>query len=384
MDEWLRARIRFDRNELAGAFGDIGTDLPLIIGMILAAGLPAVNVLVLFGVMQMITSLLYGIPMPAQPLKAMATLVIANKVAGNVLYGGGLAIGVIMLLLTVTGLIDWIVRVVPKCVVRGIQFGLGFQLASLALRDYVRSDGWAGFGLAAGGFVITIFLLGHRRYPPALFLVALGMMYAVVIRLDVETVRDSLGFALPTFQTPTLNDVLSGLTMLALPQLPLSIANSVIATRQTALDYFPDRAPSVRKIGFTYSLMNLISPFLGGVPTCHGSGGMAGHYSFGARTGGSTLIYGSFYLILGLLFGSGFQHIVQVFPLPILGVILAFEGLALSRLIADVAPSRSEFGIALLTGLMAIGLPNGYVIALVVGTILVRLSDKGLLGMARS
>ncbi len=29
--------------------------------------------------------------MPAQPLKAMAVLIIAQKVSGNVLYGGGLA-----------------------------------------------------------------------------------------------------------------------------------------------------------------------------------------------------------------------------------------------------------------------------------------------------
>ncbi len=30
---FIQARIRFDRNERSGAFGDIGTDLPLIIGM---------------------------------------------------------------------------------------------------------------------------------------------------------------------------------------------------------------------------------------------------------------------------------------------------------------------------------------------------------------
>lgn len=50
-----RARIKFDRNELAGAFGDMGTDVPLLIGMALAAGLDGTSVLVMFGIMQLVT-----------------------------------------------------------------------------------------------------------------------------------------------------------------------------------------------------------------------------------------------------------------------------------------------------------------------------------------
>src|SRR6266446_9672925 len=137
-------RIRFDRNELSGAFGDIGTDLPLIVGMILAAKLDPASVLTMFGLMQLLTGLTYGLPMPAQPLKAMAVLVIAGRANANVLYGGGLAIGIVMFFLAVTGLIDWLAEFIPKSVVRGIQFGLGLQLAILALTDYVPSDGRAG------------------------------------------------------------------------------------------------------------------------------------------------------------------------------------------------------------------------------------------------
>src|SRR5581483_4690286 len=97
------ARIRFDRNELSGAFGDLGTDFPLIVGMILAARLDPASVLIMFGGMQILTGLLYGVPMPAQPLKAMAVLVIAHHVSGDVLYGGGLAIGIAMAALVVSG-----------------------------------------------------------------------------------------------------------------------------------------------------------------------------------------------------------------------------------------------------------------------------------------
>ena len=167
--KFLDGKIVFDRNELSGAFGDIGTDFPLIVGMILACGLDAASVLTLFGVMQIATGVVYGLPMPVQPLKAMAVIVITQRLSGNVLYGGGLAIGITMLVLSSTGLIDWIARAVPKSVIRGVQFGLGLQLASLALRDYVQAEGMAGYGLATAAFVVTLGLLGNRKYPPALF-----------------------------------------------------------------------------------------------------------------------------------------------------------------------------------------------------------------------
>src|SRR6266576_5211658 len=182
-----RGGIRFDRNELAGAFGDIGTDLPLIVGVILAAHLDSASALILFGAMQILPALRYRLPMQVQPLKAVAALVIAQKISGNVLFGGGLAIGILMLLLTVTGLIDLLARVVPKAVVRGIQFGLGLQLATLALKDYVKTDGAKGYILAAIAFALIVLLIGNRRYPAALFVIALGLMYAIVFKLNGPT-----------------------------------------------------------------------------------------------------------------------------------------------------------------------------------------------------
>jgi hypothetical protein len=123
--------------------------------------------------------------------------------------------------------------------------------------------------------------------------------------------------------------------------------------------------------------MNLVNPWFGGVPTCHGSGGMAGHYAFGGRTGGSVILYGMMFLTLGLFFGNGFDRIVQTFPLPILGVLLLFEALALFWLVRDTAFSRSEFPIAVLVGLLAVGLPYGYVVGMIVGTLLVKLGERG-------
>jgi len=367
-----RTKIKFDRNEFAGAFGDMGTDVPLLIGMALTAGLDGTSVLVMFGAMQIFTGLAYRMPMPVQPLKAMAAIVIAHQATAATLYGAGLAIGVVMLILAVTGLLDWLARVIPKCVVRGIQFGLGLQLASVALGKFVQADGVPGYALAAGAFIITIFLLGNRRFPAALPVVVLGLVYAVTFHWDGGLTR-SFAFRLPGFHVPEPADILTGFLVLALPQIPLSLGNSVLATRQLAEDLFPDRPFTIRKIGLTYALMNLVNPWFGGVPTCHGSGGMAGHFAFGGRTGGSVVIYGFLFLVLGLFFGGGFDLIAKSFPLPMLGIILLFEALALIWLVRDTAHSRAEFPIAVLVGLFAVGLPYGYVIGLVVGTTLVYL-----------
>lgn len=367
--------LRFDRNEWAGAFGDIGTDLPLIVGMILAARLDAASVLILFGTMQIMTGLFYRLPMPVQPLKAVAIMVIAAQatlkpITSDLIYGGGLAIGATMLVLTLTGLMDWIGRIVPKPVVRGIQFGLGLQLSTLALHDYVQRDGTAGWLLAGMAFIICLVLFGNRKYPAALFVIVLGAVYACLFKLDFNAARHSVGFNYPQLHVPALQDILAGFIALALPQVPLSIGNSILAANQTARDLFPERAPGLRKISITYSVMNLINPFFGGIPTCHGSGGLAGYYAFGARTGGAVIIYGSIYLLLGFVFGNGFQNVVQVFPLPILGVILLFEGISMILLVRDTTKSKPDFFIVIAVGVMAATLPYGYLVALIVGTLM--------------
>ena len=171
-------RIRFDRNELAGSFGDIGTDLPLIVAMIAAAGLDGASVFIVFGLLQIATGIVYGVPMPMQPLKAMAVLVITHKIAGDVLFGAGLAIAAVMLVLSLTGALSWLARVIPRSAVRGIQLGLGLSLASLALKEYVPSMGVDGYVLAAVCFVVVIVLWGNRRIPAALLVIALGLIHA--------------------------------------------------------------------------------------------------------------------------------------------------------------------------------------------------------------
>ena len=373
--------IKFDRNEWSGAFGDIGTDFPLIVGMILAAGLDSASVLVTFGILQIFTGSFYKMPMPIQPLKAMATIVITQKISPNILYGGGLAIGISMLLLNITKLIDWISRVVPKAVIRGIQLGLGIKLGLLALQDYVIADGVAGYYLAAAAFLLAIFLIGNRKYPPAIFIIMLGMFYAFIFKVDAHSFINAVGIHLPQIHTPTWADILTGFLILTIPQIPLSIGNSILATNQIANDWYPKRTVTIRKISNTFSLINLINPFFSGIPICHGSGGIVGHHTFGGRTGGSVIIYGCLYIFLGLFLSQGFDTLVHIFPLPILGILLQFESLGLMLLVQDVTDSKSSFMIALLVGLISGGIQYGFVIGLFVGTLIYYATAKGLTGL---
>lgn len=372
----FRSRIRFDRNELSGAFGDIGTDLPLIVGMLFVSDIDSASVLCVFGGLQILTALTYGIPMPVQPLKAVAALVIAQHIAGNIIYGAGISIGAVMLLLTVTGSLDWIARLIPPVVVRGIQFGLGLQLSQVALATYIQSEGVAGYLLAGLSFIIVLSLVGNKKFPPAIPVICLGVLYALLFNGHTIVSALHVDVTLPSVRTPSLEDIGQGFLLLAIPQIPLSLGNSLLATQRIAADFFPERAVSMRTLGWTYSVMNLVAPFFGGIPVCHGSGGMAGHYTFGARTGGSVVIYGIVYIILGVFFSQGFAQFTHVFPLPILGVILLFESIALMRLAKDTMHSTADFSIVLIVGLLSFGLPYGYLAGMIVGTIMAAANVK--------
>lgn len=365
-----RVNIRFDRNELAGSFGDIGTDLPLIVGIVLATGLEASGVFIVFGLLQIATGLIYGLPMPMQPLKAMAVLVITQGLTGNILLGAGWAIGGTMLILTLSGALGLLARWIPRCVVRGIQFGLGLSLASLSLKTYIPSMGIPGYALAALGVLIMLALWGNRRFPPGLLVIAIGVAYALGADLHPGVIWEGFGVSLPAIHWPELPDILTGFVVLALPQIPLSLSNSVIATDQTISDLFPRRRASVRKIGLTYSIVNLIAPFFGGIPVCHGCGGLAGHYAFGARTGGSVILYGAFYLAVGLFLSTALHEVLKAFPQPILGVVLLFEALTLLTFVRDQAHSVRDTSIALLVGVVALTLPQGFLVGLALGTII--------------
>ena len=365
----MGTRIRFDRNELAGAFGDMGTVVPLILGVVAVTGIDGGGAFIVFGLMQVATALSYGIPMPVQPLKAVAVLVITQKLGAPVLMGGGLAIGVLMLAITLSGLIDRIGETIPKPVIRGIQAGLGIQLAMLACREYIPSGDASGMALAgiAGG--IMILLRGNRRIPPAIPVILIGVIAGAFEYLHHGLPHQAAAAGYPLVSFPAVADIVTGLVVLAVPQIPLSLGNSIYATECMARDLYPDKRIGRRKIALTYSLMNLAGPLMGGIPVCHGSGGMAGHHAFGARTGGSVAICGIFFIMMGVMFGNEGTGMLALFPKTLLGVILLFESAAILDLARDPDPDRIDIATTMLVAFCAVMLPYGYITGMTLGMI---------------
>lgn len=361
------SQLRFNRHELAGAFGDIGTSLPIIVGILLATGMNVTGVLLAFGFAQIATGLLYGLPMPVQPLKAMAIVVIAGQASGPMLQLAGLMIGALMLVLSSSGALDWLGRAIPRCVVRGVQAGLGLSLARVATK-LVAQDGNVWDWITAAAAILVLALLRKNKVlPGALVVIGAAVLWASFTRVNWPEVGHGVAFTLPHAEPWPWDQWLTVLTLLVLPQIPLSLSNSVIATQQTVRDLFPGRELTLRTIGLTYASLNLLAPWLGGIPVCHGCGGLAGYYALGARTGGAVIIYGSFFVVAGLFFSGAFTGLIHAFPKSILGAVLLVEAAVLVLLMRDLRTSKPALALAVIVALICLFAPQGYLTGLVVG-----------------
>ncbi len=100
---------------------------------------------------------------------------------------------------------------------------------------------------------------------------------------------------MPAFAWPALSasDIWLGAVLLALPQLPLTFGNAILAITSENNRLFPDRPVTERGVAISTGIGNAFTSAVGGVPMCHGAGGMAGHVKFGARTGGATVMLGA-------------------------------------------------------------------------------------------
>jgi len=206
---------------------------------------------------------------------------------------------------------------------------------------------------AIGGIVLTLLLLTNRRLPAMLVLLGYGIVLAFIQKPELirELSNLSIRFRFPelTFGQISWKELLSGFVLLGLPQAPLTLGNAIIATVSENNHHFPDRKVTAKAISVDHGIMNLISACIGGIPMCHGAGGMAGHIRFGARTGGALVILGVIVLLIGLLLSDSVGLLFQVFPRPILGVILFFAGVELGLVVQDIKLKKQNLFVLLVT-----------------------------------
>jgi MFS superfamily sulfate permease-like transporter len=349
---------RYDRMEWAGAFGDLGTLIPFVVAYIGMVGMDPFGILFAFGVSLIVCGAYYRTPMPVQPMKA-AGAVAATQAAQTAVItpaavvGAGLATGIIWLLLGMTGAARRAAALVPRFVVVGIVLGLGMAFMIEGIK--MMATGWV---IAAVGFVGTLLLLTNRSIPAMFLLLVFGAICGVIAdpALLQKVGEATLEFRPPSFALSDLSwkDFGLGLVFLALPQLPLTLGNAIMATAEENNRLFPDRAVNENKLSTSTGVLNLFSATVGGIPMCHGAGGMAGHVAFGARTGGATIILGVILLLLALFLSGSVETLFSILPKAVLGVILFLTGAQLALGSCDFSKHKEERFITLVTAAFCI------------------------------
>ena len=344
----------FNLRELAGSMGDFGTLLPLAIGYITVCGMDPAGLLVMMGLANVATGLIYRLPMPIEPMKVLAVMAIAGAWSPDKVYAAGIAMGAVWLLMGATGAMTHVARWTPKTVVRGIQISLGVLLA---VKGLGMMSGWWLLGTAS---VAIVLLLRKNRYAPAaLVLVGLG-----VVVMAVRGELASLGapsLTLPPLIWPDIALLWPAFRDGGLAQIPLTATNAVIATAALITQYWPDRRVTERQLSFNMGVMNLVVPFFGGMPMCHGAGGLAGQYYFGARTGGANIIEGTIEIALGLLLGGSIAALFAAFPVAIVGAMMLMVGVELFKFARELTFDRSLVpAAATVVGSVAVNMAVGF------------------------
>ena len=324
--------MKFSMLEFSGGLGDLGTFIPLVAGISIVTGMDLGIILIFAGIFNILTGLLFGQPIPVQPMKAIAAVAIAEQLLPAEIAAAGLLAGAIVFVLGSSGLITKVEHLIPKSIIRGIQLGVGLKLALKGI-SFISEMPIIGLNSITTALFIGVGILILKKvnkFPTALLLFGSGLF--ILFLLTPEALLQ-INVSLPSFHfiIPSSENWLTGLTRGALPQIPLTLLNSVFAVCILSGDLFPDKKISTGKMATSVGLMNLIGCGFGGLPMCHGSGGLAGQYHFGARTGGSVVILGVIKLLVGLFLGVSAMQLIQLYPLSILGIMLIFAGYELAR-----------------------------------------------------
>jgi MFS superfamily sulfate permease-like transporter len=343
--------------------------------MSITNGLDFTAALLFAGLFNIITGFTFSIPMAVQPMKAIAAVAISENLTVQQILAAGVWTSAVILFLGVTRLINVFDRIIPHPVVRGLQLGLGLQLIErgvVLVRDTERLWGLDSIAVGVAGFGFVLLLSSSHKVPAALALFVGGLGLAAAG--SPETLSHlRLGINLPHFVPLSWDDFRSSFFRAALPQIPLTTLNSVIAVCALSVDLFPNRPARPRRVAVSVGVMNLTAAWFGAMPMCHGAGGLAGQYRFGARSSASIIFLGAVKIILAVFLGGSLLALLHVYPKSVLGVLLAISGLELALVARDqterpaATVMLSTAGAVLALGSTATGFAIGWILALVMG-----------------
>ena len=389
----MSLRYRFNRMEMAGALGDLGTLLPIAIGMILINGLSPMGMFFSIGVFYILSGMYFGVTTPVQPMKVIGAYAIATSMSSSQVLASTVLMGVFLLIIGGTNAITVIGKYTPKPVVRGVQLSTGTLLMAQGVKFMIGSSKFqvlrhmaepyltvqhigpipVGILIGVVGGILTLLLLENKKFPAGLVVVLGGILLGLILGTREGFDQLRIGMNSPKwlpFGIPAGADFTFALFALALPQLPMTIGNAVIADADLSYEYFGDESKKVtyRALTLSMAFANFLSFAVGGMPLCHGAGGLAAHYRFGARTAGSNFMIGILFLVLALFLGVHALAVVYLLPMAILGVLLIFAGGQLALTIIDLTHRKDLFVSLLILGItlasnLAIGFLAGIAVA---------------------
>lgn len=354
--------IEFAWNEATGAIGDSVTVLPFVVAVAVLTDLSLATMLVWFGVFQIVWGLGYGVPISVEPMKALAALVVAGTITTGEFLLAGVILGVVLVAIGVTDTLERVGRYVGRPVVRGIQFGVALVLLETGLRIGAADLRLAGLAVVVALVVIG---LGYWNLTALVVLVVGAVLAGFQTGIPSPALPTTEGWFLVGSATVTLPTIEA-----AVAQLAMTVGNAALAASVLLSDYF-DHDVSADTLSTSMGVMNLVALPFGAIPMCHGSGGIAGKYAFGARTAGANVILGVAYVVIAVVAVG----VVAAYPLSMLGVILALVGLQLAR----TSLGRTE-AYPLVVGIGVLGVVVNLGVAFVVGIVVFRLLEYSTTG----
>jgi len=378
--------ISFNRHELAGSLGDLGVLLPMAAGMIMVNGLNPQGLFLAVGLFYIVAGLYFRTTVPVQPMKVVGALAIATALPAQQILAAGLLVGLLLLVIGLTGAMTRIARLIPRPVVRGVQLSTGLLLMAQGARFVFGTSSFQVQNHAAEPFLAlqslgpiplnwilgiialaaVFLLLDNKKAPAALVVVIFGLVIGLLFG-DGGT-RFGLDPSLPQILPsgwPSLATFSAALFVLALPQIPMTLGNAVVANADLASEYFGEDAAKTtsKALCISMGLANIGGFLLGGMPMCHGAGGLATHYRFGARSAGSNLIIGGLFAVLALVLGQYAETVARMIPLSVMGVLLFFGGGQLALTVKDLKERADLFVCLAIVGVtLASNLAVGYLL----------------------
>ncbi|KAI9262731.1 hypothetical protein BY458DRAFT_587835 [Sporodiniella umbellata] len=362
----LRLKSNFSLHEISGSLGDLGTLLPIMISLSIANQINLTSTLWFTGIWNILSGMFFQAPVCVQPMKAIAAIVLTKNMTIQENMGAGLGVSALIFFLGFTRTIHLVGTFTPSAVIKGLQLGTAVQLIIKAhnlvasLKWQITASNWADNNTWVLLSFMFVVLCYQTRVPSALILFLIGLLFALILLFGTNnsTPRPSVigGHYPNTIIVPSAEEFKTGFLNAGLGQLPLTALNSVIALCALIDDLFPDRHATTSNVAMSVGLMNLIGCWFGSMPVCHGSGGLAGQYRFGARSELSVILLGVCKLLLGILFGSSVVGLLQLFPKSILAVMMFISGVELgsaAKSVNDHEPDenrkKENFTIMLLT-----------------------------------